>query len=252
MKTPGRIFVHQAEVRQLKRLRHPPGEMGSGRLGDGGMFCRGQRSRQGQMKAEFFHHIGVAVNRQQIALARRQAIRVAAGSFGFGQGSAVGVQHPHHLGGQTGQAGGIAVGHEGQKAFEIDHLQTRQRNGPILPGKCLHRGCQIARTDPSGQPERRLDRAVKAVAARRGGQIGHGSRQTGNRGLDGNLPDLRVPPQPGRRRIGKAARWRRVEDRVAFHFIHPVSRLWLTAQCHAPVTVSCHHNSSQPESRANV
>ena len=52
--------------------------MGGGGLRNNGMFGPGQRTRQRQVKAELLHHMGIAMERQQRALARRQAFGAVA------------------------------------------------------------------------------------------------------------------------------------------------------------------------------
>ena len=124
VETALRILAAQADVADVERFRDHACEVIGGSFGDCGFFP-GQRAGQGQVKLKLFHHIGIAVGRQQIALARGQAFWVAAGDLGWRQGGAVGVEATDHFGGQRLQRAGVAQGGEREEAFEVGHLKPR-------------------------------------------------------------------------------------------------------------------------------
>ena len=176
-----------------------------------------QGTRQGQMKAELFHYIGITVKRQQIALAWREAVWLAAGNLGLGQGRAEGIKIGHNPCREIAKSSGVALRHQRQEALQIQHLQTRHLNCGQALRQLPYGGAQGFGADPLGQPEGRLDRAVKSVFARIGR---HRCQIQPQIGLRHNAARGWIPAQPRSGGLGEWPLFWGVIDGVAFHLFH--------------------------------
>jgi hypothetical protein len=126
----------------------------------------GQAAREGQVKAELLHHVRIAPAQQQRLLPGGQARLAAAGQLGLEGGarkasSARRSQRPDRQG---------ASGSDGTMAMNPPRRRTSSL-GIVTGGRVAQKlsaaRCRPVRIRALGQEKRRLDRAVKAVFARR-------------------------------------------------------------------------------------
>ena len=106
----------------------------------------------------------------------------------------------------------------------LDHTRVSDELG----GREHHhqrREVALERGAAAGQAERRLQRAVKAVLARRRGDLGDGARQARDFGVRAGRAGRGVPAEPGRGEIGQRPRLGGVVDRETGKLLHVGSHM---------------------------
>ncbi len=165
-----------------------------------------QPTRQGQVEAKFFHHIGIAPFRQKRLLPRAQTRRMASGQFGVGRGRAEWVEASHAGLRRPLQSGCIPLGCEGKETTQRRQHKAsagrRRKTGREISGGRF----QIFNCLTFGQMKGRFERPVKSVFARCHGNV----MQTGHIQLVRLAPPRDVPAQPRRAELCQRAVWRQI------------------------------------------
>ena len=182
-------------------------------------FGVGQSVAQCQVKAEFLHDMRIAPQFQQGALPGCQLCRMATRRLCLGQGRTQRIRPLDHRSAKFQQRRLAAKWCQRQKAVQVLQLQAFADHGGMPGCQHLDRLCCRFRRKALRQPERRSERAVKAVATGLCGED-RWKRKAGQVRLGQGSPRLCIPAQPpcspGREFTGA---WR-VIDGVPFHLFH--------------------------------
>lgn len=182
---------------------------------DGVGLARSERASERDVKAEGVHDVRIAPAKQVRLLLDAQATRAATGQVGVGQGRAEGVESLDSLGRDPADVALIVLRNESQERAEARQDQTVGAGRGQLPGQDTHSLVQFGLRPSRRQSERRLERRVEAVAARRLGEGGERPWQAGHVGLDLGLAARHVPAEPARPEPRERARRRHPVDRMA-------------------------------------
>ena len=164
------------------------------------------------VKAEFVHHVRIAPLRQKRLLPGAEPGFATAGKLGLGWRGAEGIETFDNRACQRGQWRLVPNDGQGKEASDAVQGQPVERRRRQTSRKMLHRGFKLLQGCSSGQPERRLDRAVKPVFTWRCGYLGDRTRQAQNLRVRDGRALFNVPSQPMCAERGEGAAWGSVVD----------------------------------------
>ncbi len=170
-----------------------------------------QSAGQGQMKAEFFHDIGVTPLHEKHLLQLRQSSFPTAFKFDRACGCPESIQFAYTNFGNSAQARNIARRRQGQKAAQRRQLQTAADARRKRRGKTLRSLFQLSERHPLCQPERRFQSPVKPIFHRCHGDV----TQTGHIRLIRLTAQSNIPAQPRCAKLRQGSIGRQVIDRKA-------------------------------------
>jgi len=149
------------------------------------------------VEAEFLPDIRIAPAQQIRALSLAQALGLAPGDIGVGKGCAKRLESLHHGCREILQRRMRLSGDQREKGAELTDHDGRDVEGRLYGAKPLERCYQFRFGPVRSQFERRLERGVKSVAPRIGGEAGYGFGRKRICRLDSNgFPGERIAAEP--------------------------------------------------------
>ncbi len=232
MKTPVFVLTEKTDIGNPEWSCRMGGEPAVRRILDRACILV-QRPGQGEVEAEFIHHIGVAVSVKQRALPYGQAFGAAACGLGFGKRRAKAFEAIDDACGKHTDGGKRIFRDEREEPADAANREAAggcRGNCRSMSAKGL---AQSVGVSPRRQPEGRFQRPVKTVSAGFRRQIG--KARNAEVGLLDHGPGQSVAAEPACSGVRERAFGRSEVDRVTFH-PHPaaVARL-----CHRHVTFAC-------------
>lgn len=198
LENPVRAFSEQAQSVQPVGTWQMWRKMRLGKRLDGGLLLGRQSVGQGHVEAELVKDIGVAVLIQKVALAFAQGFGAASRPVLGAQRCAEPVEFGDDPRRKRVQRAGFTTWHKGEEPVQRRDGKTIERNGRRSSGELVKGVDQCGRVSPRGQAEGCLERGVKSVSARAGGQ----GLECGM-WLRAGLTAERVAPQPMGRGLGE-------------------------------------------------
>lgn len=174
-----------------------------------GDLAYGQPARECQMEAKLLHYVGIAPFHQKPLLSCVQTGVAAAGKFRLGSRSTKAVQHTNASRSHPVQSVQVTVRDQRQKPAKRRQFQSVANGGGESYGKFGYSCLQCFHTMPTGQTERRLQRAMKPVFLRCHRNV----MQTGQIGLRRFATPHDIPTEPRRAERRQIPFWRNVINR---------------------------------------